>query len=291
MMTFGSLFSGVGGLDLGLERAGMRCNWQVEIDDYARAVLEKHWPEVPKYRDVRYFLGSKRWRRARSHWRVDLIAGGFPCQDISQAGKRVGIEGSRSGLWSEFARIIRLLRPRYVLVENVDALAVRGMGRVLGDLAALGFDAEWDRIPAAAVGAPHLRWRIFILAYANPMREPQPERRLGLERRWTGDDSSKNVSDAVRFPNEGGSATDGERADCLLSNADSLWAGQLWREQFEAHCQGTRDLYWPSAIPPVCGVADGVPSRMERLRGLGNAVVPQIAEWIGRRILEWERTK
>jgi DNA (cytosine-5)-methyltransferase 1 len=146
-------------MDLGLERAGMTCRWQVEIDDYATRVLEKHWPDVKRFRDIRTInTGELEW--------VDLICGGFPCQDISNAGKRAGIDGERSGLWSEFARIIRDLRPRYVLVENVAALLVRGIDRVLGDLAACGYDAEWDCIPAAAVGAHHIRDRLFILAYS-----------------------------------------------------------------------------------------------------------------------------
>src|SRR5262245_40776069 len=158
-LTFGSLFAGIGGIDLGLERAGMRCAWQVEIDDYATKVLTKHWPDVPKFRDVRS-VG------AHNLPTVDLIAGGFPCQDISASGPRTGIDGERSGLWREFARIIGELRPRYVLVENVADLIYRGIERVLGDLAGHGYDAEWEIIPACAFGAPHTRERMFILAYS-----------------------------------------------------------------------------------------------------------------------------
>lgn len=160
MITFISLFAGIGGIDLGLERADMRCVAQVEIDDYCNRVLARHWPHVRRFRDVR-LVGAHNLPRA------DVIAGGFPCQDISNAGKRAGITGERSGLWAEFARIIGELRPRYVLVENVAALLHRGIDRVLGDLAALGFDAEWHCIPAAALGAPHIRDRLFVLAYAN----------------------------------------------------------------------------------------------------------------------------
>src|SRR5437016_956118 len=98
-MRFGSLFTGIGGIDLGLTRAGMVCKWQVETDIYALKVLEKHWPGVARYRDVRYFLGGKRWRRVRAAWHVDVIAGGFPCQDISNAGRRAGIDGAMSSLW------------------------------------------------------------------------------------------------------------------------------------------------------------------------------------------------
>lgn len=163
-IKFLSLFTGVGGLDLGLERAGMRCVAQVEIDPYCRAVLRQHWPRVPKFKDVRTF------GKGVLHVEVDLIAGGFPCQDISSAGCKVGIGGARSGLWKEMLRIIRALRPRYVLVENVAALRSRGLDVVLADLAQSGFDAQWDCFPAAAFGAPHLRDRLFLVAHARRLR-------------------------------------------------------------------------------------------------------------------------
>src|SRR4051812_30085856 len=168
-MTFGSLFAGIGGIDLGLERAGMKCVFQVECDPYARAVLRKHWPSAALYDDVRS-VGAANLAP------VDLVCGGFPCQDISNAGKRVGIEGERSGLWSEYARIVRELRPRYVLVENVAALLARGLQRVVGDLAACGYDAEWDCFPAAAFGAPHERDRLFLVAYRQAATDSGPGR-------------------------------------------------------------------------------------------------------------------
>ena len=157
--TMGSLFAGIGGFDLGFERAGFRTEWQVEIDPYCQRVLKKHFPHAERFGDIRE-CGKHNLKS------VDVICGGFPCQDISNAGKRAGIEGERSGLWSEYARIIRELRPRYVLVENVAALLGRGMGVVLGDLAEIGYDAEWEIISAADVGAPHLRERVWILAHA-----------------------------------------------------------------------------------------------------------------------------
>ena len=164
-MRFGSLFAGIGGLDLGLERAGMSVRrGKSKCDEYARRVLAKHWPDVRRWRDVRTFPPEP-----ASAWSVDLVCGGFPCQDISNAGKRAGIDGARSGLWSEYARIIDVVRPRYVLVENVAALLGRGMGRVLGDLSELGYDAEWDCLPAAAFGALHVRNRVFLLAYAKEL--------------------------------------------------------------------------------------------------------------------------
>src|SRR5947207_4882441 len=124
MLTFGSLFSGLGGIDLGLERAGMQCRWQVENDEYAGKILEKHWPGLPRWRDVRYFLGGKRWRSCRAAWYVDMVAGGPPCQPVSCAGRGRGQEDER-WLWPEMARVVRLLRPRYVLFENVPGLLVR----------------------------------------------------------------------------------------------------------------------------------------------------------------------
>ena len=162
-MTFGSLFAGVGGFDLGLERAGMVCKWQVEIDGFCQKVLAKHWPDVPRFVDVRD-CGMHNLEP------VNLIAGGFPCQDVSIAGKRKGLQGEQSGLWAEFARIVCEVKPRWVLVENVPGLlssnAGRDFGTILRDLAACGYDAEWDCIPAAAFGAPHLRYRVFIVAYS-----------------------------------------------------------------------------------------------------------------------------
>ena len=158
-MTYGSLFSGIGGIDLGLDRAGFECRWQVEIDPFARKVLSKHWPEVPKYEDVTKLTG-------RELERVDLIAGGFPCQDLSQAGKRAGIEGDRSGLWFEFARLIGILRPRYVLIENVPGLLDRrAMPRVIGELARLGYVGSWFCLRASDLGAAHLRKRVFVVAH------------------------------------------------------------------------------------------------------------------------------
>jgi site-specific DNA-cytosine methylase len=160
--TIGSLFTGVGGLDRGME-AGLaalgrrsRVIWQAEKDPYARAVLRRHWPTVHCYEDVHEISEHT----PRPH----IIGGGFPCQDLSIAGRRAGIDGERSGLWSEFVRSFRLLRPDIVFVENVPEL-LRYLGRVLGPLAELGYDAEWDLFDAAAVGAPHRRERLFIFAH------------------------------------------------------------------------------------------------------------------------------
>lgn len=268
-MKYGSLFAGIGGMDLGLDRAGMQCAWQVEIDPYARKVLTKHWPEVPKYEDVRtvgrHNLAS-----------VDLIAGGFPCQDISNAGKRAGIEGERSRLWSEFHRIICELRPRYVLVENVAALLVRGIDRVLGDLAACGYDAEWQCISAASVGAPHRRDRLFIVAYTahsndSPCCNTQgrPSLQSGGSRRR--EDGRPCVSRDFSLPFQ--SRLEGDER-IFMANA----------RQRRQYANTTRPSWW-AIEPDVDRVANGIPARVDRLKGLGNAVVPQVAEYIGREIM------
>ena len=165
------LFSGIGGFSLGLERSGaFKTVAFCEIEPYCQKVLAKHWPQVPIYDDVRTITAE---RLATDGIAVDAICGGFPCQDISCAGKGAGIEGERSGLWFEYARIIGELRPRYVIVENVSALLSRGLDRVLGTLAALGYNAEWHCIPASAVGAPHRRDRMWIVANSTSLGRPE----------------------------------------------------------------------------------------------------------------------
>lgn len=235
-LTFGSLFAGCGGLDLGLERAGLVCQWQVEINPFARAVLAKHWPNVPRYDDVRT-VG------ARNLERVDLVCGGFPCQDISFAGGGAGLDGERSGLFFELARVVGELGPRFVLLENVAALAVRGLDSVLGTLADLGFDAEWSDLSACAVGLPHMRRRLFIVAYAH------------------GEHGRPGLRDSVA------------RAFRPLQTVDGFTG---------ARARSRARLANPSAL---YGGADGVPGRLDRNRAIGNAVCPDCAEWIGRRLM------
>jgi DNA (cytosine-5)-methyltransferase 1 len=279
-MTFGSLFAGIGGMDLGLERAGMECRWQVEIAPYCRRVLAKHWPQVRRHDDVRTFPPD-----SGAEWGVDLIAGGFPCQDVSLAGKGAGIDGERSGLWSQFRRIIRLLRPRFVFVENTPGLLApgRGFGRVLGDLAESGYDAEWQSLPAGAFGAPHIRDRVFILAYPDQKHAAMRGERKAIEavgnrgpdRRRRGDVDSREKP--VR-----GAGQD----TAVFPDTESRWARQLRWQQCPENSQTQWHLYWQNREPPVPRVASRVPARVDRLKGLGNAVVPQVAEWIGRRIIE-----
>jgi DNA (cytosine-5)-methyltransferase 1 len=314
------LFAGIGGIGLGLERAGMSVVGQVEIDPYCRRVLARHWPEVPRHDDVRTCID---WWRSGTRPYVDLIAGGFPCQDISVAGRAAGIvEGTRSSLWSYMADVVRVLRPRYVLVENVAALLARGLDVVLADLAACGYDAEWDCIPASAVGAPHRRDRVWLVAYPqrHPVRvEPVPIFR-GRGPAVAGHDGKDgHVADAADATAEvsssdgaqrgrrataqrwteqpagsgaGGRAVDGDRPprvrwDSAGGAADA--PAPVLADPDSAAAVGspvTRPERDPWAAEPDVGrVAHGIPARVDRLRALGNAVVPQVAEHVGRLIL------
>lgn len=160
-LTYLSLFSGIGGMDLGLDRAGWTCVGQVEIDPYCRGVLERHWPNVPRHDDVRT---APAWWLGRGAAAVDMVAGGFPCQPVSAMGKRRAQHDPRWG-WPWFADVVRAVAPRYVFVENVVGLLDAGFGDVLADLSSLGFDAQWSVLSACAFGAPHARERVFLLAY------------------------------------------------------------------------------------------------------------------------------
>lgn len=248
-LTVGSLFSGIGGLDLGFERTGFEIRWQVEINEYCRKVLAKHWRDVPKYKDVKD-VGAHNLEQ------VDVIVGGFPCQDISQANTKEarGIDGGHSGLWAEFARLIGELRPNYAIMENVAALLYRGLGRVLGDLASLGYDAEWGVLTSCAFGASHTRQRVFILAY--------PTGTFGLDTYlWRQDGEAQNGRLVKEQWGTNRTLTsDGTKTDTRL-------AGQRLHRDGE---------------PSVRRVVDGVSDQLDRLRALGNAVDPYVAEYVAR---------
>lgn len=237
------LFSGIGGFSLGLERTGgFKTVAFCEIDPFCRGELARNWPEVPCYHDIRELTAE---RLATDGIIIDAICGGFPCQDISASGSGLGLDGERSGLWYEYERLIRELRPQYVVVENSPELLDRWLGVILGALAALGYDAEWECIPASAVGAPHRRDRIWVVAYPNGIGQSQP----------------RGLIDAVH------------PAPLSFGEADALVASVQ-----------------RGAVPFVCGRHDGVPPRVAEpmLKALGNAVVPQIPELIGRAILAAE---
>jgi len=287
------LFSGIGGFSLGLERTGgFETVAFCEIEPFPRAVLKEHWPDVPCYEDVRTLTADQLRSDGIS---VDVICGGFPCQDISYAGGGAGLEGARSGLWSEIARLVSELRPQYVIVENVSALLSRGLGRVLGDLAQIGYDAEWHCIPASAVGAPHRRDRIWIVAY--PASKQCDGRQFHTEhikqdtRKLRRSSSAANVA----YPAGGGcegllhwntkpsdvSPSSEDVANASIKDVEGF--GLSKRIQQERNTVGS--FGWWRTEPDVGRVANGVPFRVDRLKGLGNAVVPQIPEIIGRAIL------
>jgi DNA (cytosine-5)-methyltransferase 1 len=334
------LFSGIGGFSLGLERAGMRTVAFCEIDPYPRAVLAKNWPGVPCADDItaREFVPGE----------ADVICGGFPCQDISTAGNGAGLAGERSGLWRELLRAIRVVRPRFAIVENVAALLSRGMGTVLGDMAEIGYDTEWHCIPASAVGAPHRRDRVWIIADARgeqyegdspPFSGALAEELFAanaypdVHTGGLADREDPSTSARGESCNEGqGKTPHGERvwiepgSSCPpLANANDQrelqpqgrerdqWGWVSDRGQDVAHAEriGCDEVVEPIACgapgegpanptehpgfagggqwwatePDVGRVAHGIPARVDRLKGLGNAVVPQIPEIIGRAIM------
>ena len=337
-ITFGSMFAGIGGIDLAFERCGMECRWQVEIDKYANKVLEKHWPNVERWGDVRTFPPD-----SSSKWKVDVIAGGFPCQDISTAGKGAGLDGEKSGLFYEIIRVARCVKPKAIVLENVAALLARGMGDVLGELAQIGFDAEWHCIPAAALGAPHIRDRVFILGYSNggcgngtqkeictrrlitqlpseirnadsndagsfqevsEWKDAEPcgsrsRRRTGQRNSLahaSGDRCDQDAIGVTESSSQAGSTT--ELSQGSQSRDSSNSSGERWEGCAEESLSRQRNLQselerirqdigkqW-AVEPDVGRVAHGVSRRLDRIKGLGNAVVPQVAQVVGEILLK-----
>ena len=313
-LTVGSLFSGIGGLDLGLERAGMQVIWQSEIDPYACKVLKKHWPEVPNYGDIKQID----WRAVEP---VDVICGGYPCQPFSQAGKRKGTDDPRH-LWPWVKTAISELRPRYAVLENVRGHLSMGGLQVIGELTEIGYDAEWRVVSAAGMGAPHRRDRIIIVAYPNDTRSRTSQRGVDTDRaqevkgwqnitqpRTSGcstdvaNANSERLERSRRFQEPekeyGGfdvlGSNQGRSSLVGVSNDVSKWHGQyrqstdiatqsrVWRD--DRTREETYDGWqWWESEPDVGRVAYGISNRVDRLKGLGNAVVPQVAEYIGRLI-------
>lgn len=249
MLNVLSLFAGIGGLELGLERAGMTAVGQVELDPYCQRVLAQHWPEVPRHDDVLTFpdwwiFGNYPAPRPC----VDVVCAGFPCQPFSLAGKQLGTSDER-WMWPATAAAIRAVRPVYVLLENVSALVrdSRAFGTVLADLHTLGFDAEWATLPASDFGAPTPRERVLVLAYPT--------------------------------------SVDGIARSRLVARRDGespIAARGLRSLDVAARRQAARE--WLAAEPRVDRLVDGVPNQSHRLRCAGNAVVPAVAEHVGRLI-------
>ena len=244
------MFSGIGGFSLGLERAGMETVAFCEIDPFCQGILRQHWPDVPIYNDVTMLKGA-------DIGKVEVICGGFPCQDISTSGKQKGIEAARSGLWAEYHRLIGEIQPQYAIVENVrNLLAGEGglwFAQVLQDLAEVRYDAEWHCIPAAYVGAPHVRDRVWIVAYPSSRRtsalataviQGSEEGRLAIPNGWAS-------TEPFRY-------SDRQGLFCLGDSGND-------------------------------GEYDGIPGELDRIKALGNAVVPQVAELLGGALIAWDK--
>jgi len=306
-LTFGSLFAGIGGFDLGFERAGMKCAWQVEIDDFCQKVLEKHWPGVDRHGDIRE-CGRHNLEP------VDVIAGGFPCQPHSVAGKRRGKADDRN-LWPEYLRLVREIRPRWVVGENVPGLISTMLDEVLSDLEGEAYTVGTLVVPAVAFDAPHRRDRVFVVAYSEGEQGRDKSKDAGHGTGWysgeesgsccadagymadaTGRDARKQAERQGRQGACGGSGdsrraedkgretmADAERGR-LQQGAGSAGQAGEWR----AEPAGSGECRFWLPEPDVGRVANGVPSRVDRLKSLGNAVVPQVAEWIGRQIVKVE---
>ena len=303
------LFSGIGGFSLGLERAGMKTVAFCEVDKKCQEVLRKHWKDVPIFDDVTTLKGTD------IDGTIDVICGGFPCQDISLAGKGAGLEGERSGLWWEFHRLIKEIKPKYAIIENVSALRSRGLDQVLRSLAEIGYDAEWHCITAASIGAPHRRDRIWIVAYPrcwtrwegisgslgrDGERELEEtirtsettETTRSSETSETLSNSKSEFSDGNNFDSESSKSSSQElgssnsERDISNSNSEGLQGQWEITSRISEELQDTSYSRWWETEPNVGRVAHGVSGRVDRLKQLGNAVVPQIPELIGRAICQ-----
>lgn len=296
MLTVGSLFSGIGGIELGLERTnGFKTIWNCELDEYASKVLKKHWANVPNLGDIT----QVNWSEVE---KPDLICGGFPCQDISIAGKGVGLEkGKRSGLWKEFAKAVRILRPEFALVENVSMLVHRGLDVVLRDLAEAGYDAEWFTLRASDVGAPHKRERIFIVAHFDEFRRGMG---WGNGRESVFDFKQRESSQSFPQRSKGRCVVDADFKSDDSNNGGERVPG-LWKIEVREfpEFQGFKNVRRiedlrnrPDLPEPLLrrnrnGISIELDENKywkERLKCLGNAVVPACAQLIGEAILEMD---
>ena len=280
-VRIGSLFSGIGGFELGLERAipGAETVWQCEQNDFCQKVLKKHWPGATIYDDVRNINETVE--------PIDILCGGFPCQSISVAGNRKGLsDEKKSGLWWEMWRIIGILRPRIICLENVSNILRLGGPEVIGSLTQIGYNCEWTVISASAFGAPHRRFRWFCVCYlTNPTSFP------GLQTNQTIDPFRKSRDTWKKFG--------GGHWGCSLAHPDSSNVQkhtsrdipvEKKKQSTGVTCKdtGLRPNYWERfpTQPPLCRRNDGIPHRVDRLRALGNAIVPQCSEWVGKQLMK-----
>jgi DNA (cytosine-5)-methyltransferase 1 len=274
------LFSGIGGFSLGLERTGgFQTVAFCDSDKKTHLVLKKHWPNVPIFDDVSTLKG-------KDLGTVEIITGGFPCQDLSVAGKGAGLAGARSGLWWQFHRLIEETQPKYVIAENVAVLRSRGLDQVLRSLHQIGYDAEWHCIPASAVGAPHQRDRIWIVAYSESVFSDGGNYNAGISMESKTQSESRNSSREKSVAYSGGEGLEGFGIRTIgTEQKESLptRSGCIVRAI-------NKSDFW-EVEPQLGRVADGIPNRVDRLKQLGNSLVPQIPELIGYAILKNEGIK
>lgn len=287
-MTFGSLFSGIGGFDLGFEKAGLQCRWQVENDISCQVILEKHWPDVKRFGDIREITGKEMEP-------VDVICGGFPCQDLSVAGRRVGLSAARSGLFYELLRIVSETRPRWFIIENVPGLLSsnqgRDMGAVIGSLAKLGYGIAWRVLDAQYFGVPQRRRRVFIAGHLGDIRSATEvlfesdecqvpvakSRQKGDKVIDAIDSRAKNDSVISRTLTDSRKTRMLDVIDYILTDKGIRIFTHLERERLQGFPDG-----WTL---PYC--IDGLEVEITdtaRYRLLGNAVAVPVAEWIGKRL-------
>jgi DNA (cytosine-5)-methyltransferase 1 len=287
-VRFVSLFAGIGGFDLGLERAGMQCVGQVEINPFCQRVLAHHWPDVKRIGDIRNVNGTE-------FGAVDLICGGFPCQPFSTAGKRLGKADDRY-LWPEMLAVIEAYRPTWVIGENVAGIIDMELNQVLSDLENKDYSCQPYLIPACAVDADHERKRVWIVAHSN--RNGSGSWRPESEQSWQALRACSNDSlkDAAYSANPGIEALRERENAILVSKTERFRLDSELREQErqqpEPGWKARGELAPPCTWTPEPGVgrmANGIPGRVDRLRSLGNAVVPQVVEVIGRAIMATER--
>jgi DNA (cytosine-5)-methyltransferase 1 len=327
-MNYLDLFSGIGGFALGAYWAGIKFDkhYFSEIDEYAISVYKKRFPDAIPLGDIRKIqvMGIDREVQYEDAQYIEqgdwIITGGFPCQDISIAGKGAGIYGDRSGLWFEYARLIGEIRPRFAIMENVGALIIRGLDWVLGSLAEIGYDAEWQDIRASDVGAPHRRERIWIVAY--PQSELLERGREARERGFRPTNSNTATEGCSSIPNTDSTGLQTPGAEQQTAGPSRCGeipnTGDYWTVDWHRKLQHSKQIIlnwkdngngteidaireWWSTEPPICCMVDGLPPGMDRyegricnesyqrknqLKGLGNAIVPHIAMLIWLMIMD-----